>query len=149
MGAGVVKEAGSNKDSRRPGRGPCLQVFCFFLQRISHVPLVRYSTPGLHENDCRTLFAKSTVCNGHLSVWSVSTESRCAALQEAQGGNSYLTCTADRLQLTERCHFRGGRSVADCTNAQKMSDKDRGLVTRTSGLAACARYVFIQTTLCR
>ena len=104
--------------------------FCWFfiLQRISRAPLVSYSTPGLHENDCRTLFTKSTVCNGHLSVWSVSTESRCAALQEAQGGNSYLTCTAERLQLTERCHFREGRSVADCRNAQKMSDKDRGPV---------------------
>lgn len=59
-------------------------------------------------------FCKSTVCNGHLSVWSVRIESRCAALQEVQGGSSYLTCTVDGLQLTERCHFQQERSVPDC-----------------------------------
>lgn len=70
-------------------------------------PLVSYSTPGLHENDCRPcfFFCKSTVCNDHLSVWSVSSESCWVALQEMQGGNSYLTCTVDSVQLTERCHL--------------------------------------------
>lgn len=66
-------------------------------------------------------FCKSTVHNGHLSVWSVSTESRCAALQEVQGGNSDLTCT-DRRQLTESCHFQRGRSVL----AYKHKDVSQG-----------------------
>lgn len=72
------------------------------MQLISQVPQVSYNNPRLRENDCRPLlpfilhfyfFCKSHVCNSHLSVWKVSTESHCAALQEVQGGSSYLTCS--------------------------------------------------------
>lgn len=65
---------------------------------ISHVPQVSYNNPRRHENDCRPppplfFFCKSHVCNSHLSVWKVSTESHGAARQEVQGGSSYLTCS--------------------------------------------------------
>lgn len=36
---------------------------------------------------------KSHACNNHLSVWRVGMESHWAALQEVQGGSSYLTCS--------------------------------------------------------
>lgn len=92
-------------------------------------------------------FCKSTVCNGHLSVWSASTESRCAAPQEAQGGNSYLICTVDRLQLTERCHFRRERSLPDYKHEKNVSQGRRSGRTRASlvwaGFVGQHGYVFI------
>lgn len=85
------------------------------------VHVILRSTSGFHENDC-TLFlsCKSAVCNDHLSIWSVRTKSRCAVARcrGLKGGNSYLTCTAERQQLTERCHFRCKRSAPDCKNTE-------------------------------
>lgn len=80
------------------------------------VHVILRSTLGFHENDCTLLLScKSAVCNDHLSIWSVRTKSRCAVARcrGLKGGNSYLTCTAERQQLTERCHFRCKRSAPD------------------------------------
>lgn len=68
-------------------------------------------------------FCKSTVCNDHLSVWSVSSESCWVALQEMQGGNSYLTCTVDSVQLTERCHLWRRISALDYKHTHKSQSR--------------------------
>lgn len=59
---------------------------------------------------------KIAVHNDHLSILSVGTKSRCAVARYRglKGGNSYLTCTAERQRLTERCHFQRKRSAPNC-----------------------------------
>lgn len=125
----------------------------FFLHCISHVLLVSYSTPGLHENDCRPFLQK------HCTLWpSVCLACErwvtlcCAALQEVKGGNSYLTCTAERLQLTERCHFRRERSTPDCKHKNVSQGQDVQSHTCPAGFFRATSYIwciFIQLTQCR
>lgn len=127
-GVGFVKAAGSRGDSGRAGRGSCLRVFC-----TACLMCLWWATAPLgFMKMIADPFCKSTVRNGHLSVWNVSRESRCAALQEAHSGNSYLTCTADRLQLTERCHLRRESSAPDY-ETQKCQSRTGGLLTHVSG----------------
>lgn len=61
-------------------------------------------------------FPLQNCCNDHLSILSVGTKSRCAVARYRglKGGNSYLTCTAERQRLTERCHFQRKRSAPNC-----------------------------------
>lgn len=126
-----VKGAGNNRDSGRPGRGPCLRVYffsssSFLFFYIAYLMCLRWATAPLgFMKMIADAFRRSTVPNGHLSVWSTSTESHCAALQEVQGGSCYLTCTVDGLQLTERCHFQRGRPAFNCKHKDVSQRKSR------------------------
>lgn len=118
-----LKEAGS-RDSRRPGGGPCRRVFSTL-----HISCAagKLQHPWASWKWLQTLFAKAlyvmAICL--FGVWALShAVLRCAALQEVKGGNSYLTCTAERLQLTERCHFRRERSTPDCKHKNVSQGQD-------------------------